>query len=124
MKIEYTKEWCQKMAELENETGVDIVIGAPLPLQQVAVNQGCQYPMCHSEKYQQAVTAQITAELWTGVVVPPGYALVPIEPTPEMIAAGRDYPCVVDDYTEQSVVDDYRAVYKAMLAAAPQGDKQ
>lgn len=31
MKIEFTKEWCLRMAELEIETGIDFVIGAPPP---------------------------------------------------------------------------------------------
>lgn len=86
-------------------------------VQQVAVNQGCQYPMCHSEGYQQAVTAQITAELWTGVVVPPGYVLVPIEPTIAMMEAGSiatDY-----DYSQERV----RKVWQQMAYAAPEGDE-
>ena len=61
------------------------------------------------------------------VAVPAGFVLVPIVPTPEMIVAGRNAPCVAEDETEQSVVDDYSAVYKAMLSAAPQppqGDTQ
>lgn len=36
MKIEFTKEWCLKMAALEIEAGVDFVIDAPLPSQKVA----------------------------------------------------------------------------------------
>ncbi len=48
------------------------------------------------------------------VAVPSGWALVPIEPTEEMIAAGRATPCT----DEEDMDDDYRAVYKAMLAAA------
>ena len=71
-------------------------------------------------KYWQASRKALEAEQAQQVAVPAGYALVPIEPTLGMIAAGRDHPCVVDDYTEKSVVDDYRAVYQAMLAAAPQ----
>ena len=50
------------------------------------------------------------------VEVPAGLALVPIEPTPEMIAAARDL--VVHD----TAYEGYRSVYKAMLAAA-QGAK-
>ena len=47
--------------------------------------------------------------------VPPGYALVPIEPTPEMIDAG--------DVARHSVVTQARTsvIYRAMIAAA--GDK-
>lgn len=31
MKIEFTKEWCLRMANLETETGIDFVVGTPLP---------------------------------------------------------------------------------------------
>ena len=47
-----------------------------------------------------------------------GWKLVPIEPTDEMINAGRIAPCTAD---EMDADDDYRDVYKAMLSAAPQG---
>ena len=53
------------------------------------------------------------------VAVPAGWALVPIEPTPEMIAAGRDAPV---SSALEDIDADYCAVYKAMLAAA-QGAK-
>ena len=47
--------------------------------------------------------------------VPPGYVLVPIEPTPEMVDAG--------DVARHSVVTQARTsvIYRAMIAAA--GDK-
>lgn len=48
--------------------------------------------------------------------VPEGFTLVPIEPTVEMLdATGAIY----DDIKEMTV-----ASYKAMLAAAPKGDKE
>ena len=46
------------------------------------------------------------------VAVPEGYALVPLEPTPQMSAAGF---CVTDAEHDPS------GVYRAMLKAAPQG---
>jgi hypothetical protein len=49
--------------------------------------------------------------------VPAGFALVPVEPTPEMISAGRTTPMPSDSEFDED--DDYRAVYKAMCAAAP-----
>jgi hypothetical protein len=49
--------------------------------------------------------------------VPNGYKLVPVEPTPEMINAGRICPMPTD--TEWDEDEDYSAVYRAMLAAAP-----
>ena len=52
------------------------------------------------------------------VAVPPGYALVPIEPTEEMMEAGPNA-----ELFAPSKRSAYR-VYKAMLAAAPQGGKQ
>jgi hypothetical protein len=49
--------------------------------------------------------------------VPNGYKLVPVEPTPEMVNAGRICPMPTD--TEWDEDEDYSAVYRAMLAAAP-----
>lgn len=53
-----------------------------------------------------------------GGAVPEGYALVPVEPTPEMLQAGADEPLAGE--ADEDAPEDYRAVYKAMLAAAPQ----
>lgn len=50
-----------------------------------------------------------------------GWKLVPVEPTPEMIRQGRITPCTAD---ELDADDDYRAVYKSMLSAAPQQKKE
>jgi len=49
--------------------------------------------------------------------VPEGYKLVPVEPTPEMINAGRICPMPTDIEWDED--EDYSAVYRAMLAAAP-----
>ena len=48
---------------------------------------------------------------------PTGYKLVPVEPTPEMINAGRICPMPTDSEWDEE--EDYSAVYRAMLAAAP-----
>ena len=45
------------------------------------------------------------------VLVPDGYALVPVDPTPEMMAE----ICLVEGWTERAL----KARYQAMLAAAP-----
>lgn len=109
-------------AKYEKDIGTLARVVPVSEAQQVAVPAGCKYPTCHSEEYQQVVTAQITAELWTGVVVPPGYALVPLEPTLEMCEAGNAFQpdCCI------TMVANMRRQYRAMLKAAPQppqGDK-
>ena len=48
--------------------------------------------------------------------VPTVYAIVPIEPTPEIIAAGR---ACLGEYVEDTD-SDYKRIYYAMLSAAPQ----
>ena len=60
------------------------------------------------------VTAPVLAQP-APAAVPPGMALVPIEPTPEMVDAG--------DVARHSVVTQARTsvIYRAMIAAA--GDK-
>lgn len=56
--------------------------------------------------------------LHPAMTVPEGYALVPIEPTKEMLLAGRNTPCTSD---EDDVDKDYRAVFMAMIAAHKMG---
>lgn len=51
-------------------------------------------------------------ELSPAVAVPDGYALVPIEPTPEMVSAGTE--------SDSQFYEHAEFVYRAMLAAAPQ----
>lgn len=46
-----------------------------------------------------------------------GWKLVPLEPAEEMLIAGRNEPLVGEN--DEDAPEDYRAVYKAMLAAAP-----
>ena len=51
-------------------------------------------------------------------MVPQGWKLVPVEPTLAMIRAGRDTPLAGE--ADDDSPEDYRCVYRAMLAAAPQ----
>ena len=51
-----------------------------------------------------------------GVPVGP-WRLVPVEPTAEMLDAGRDTPLAGEE--DADAPEDYKAVYAAMLAAAP-----
>ncbi|MGK8439034.1 hypothetical protein ACRS3X_17185 [Ectopseudomonas hydrolytica] len=53
------------------------------------------------------------------VGVPDGYALVPIEPTPEMMQAALDKPCFYPNGDLLPWSQITRAAYFAMLAAAP-----
>ncbi|HIF3244892.1 TPA: molecular chaperone DnaJ [Salmonella enterica] len=54
-------------------------------------------------------------------VIPDGYALVPVEPTDEMIVAAMDSDDVTYNESDDTVFYvHHREIYKAMLAAAPQ----
>ena len=66
-----------------------------------------------------AEVARLNAAPVQQVSVPVGYALVPIEPTPEMIKAALDKPCFdpLGDPLPWSHIT--RTSYAAMLAAAP-----
>lgn len=79
---------------------------------------GCKFPICHNKEYQDAVAAQVMAELYTGVVVPPGYALVPVEPTPKMLEASFKASDAWQMSETKEELDVW--IYRAMLAAAPQ----
>ena len=46
--------------------------------------------------------------------------VVPDEPTVKMLCAGRDTPCETTGDDAVDAPEDYRRVYRAMLAAAPQ----
>ncbi|AMZ30514.1 Eaa protein [Salmonella enterica] len=52
-------------------------------------------------------------------VVPDGYALVPVEPTDEMIAAAMNCEDVMFN-SDESFCVQFGNIYEAMLAAAPQ----
>jgi hypothetical protein len=71
--------------------------------------------------------AQVSALKAAGGV-PPGYALVPIEPTEEMHRAGlyAKLGCGERAFGRQKIhsYDDTEAVFKSMLAAAPQAAEQ
>ena len=51
---------------------------------------------------------------------PETHVLVPREPSEEMIKAGKDVFCDLSDCSEEAESNDYRNVFKGMLAAAPQ----
>lgn len=51
--------------------------------------------------------------------IPPGYALVPVEPTEEMTWAARDAYTEIMSGVEPDDLDAQAAAYRAMLAAAP-----
>ncbi|EBT2373295.1 hypothetical protein CGY19_12200 [Salmonella enterica] len=54
-------------------------------------------------------------------VIPDGYALVPVEPTDEMIVAAMDSDNVTYNESDDTVFYVHHCeIYKAMLAAAPQ----
>ena len=51
------------------------------------------------------------------LTAPPGYVLVPAEPTPEMLRAALRAPCSGHPETGGQ---SYHNIYRAMLAAAPE----
>ena len=72
---------------------------------------------CIAEGYK---TPELAAEKWNSRLYVPseGWKLVPVEPTPEMTAAGYKQYCTVDQ-RGYSAWRNHLAVYKAMLDAAP-----
>jgi hypothetical protein len=61
--------------------------------------------------------ARLNASPVQQVSVPGGWKLVPVEATDAMVQAGTDEPLAGE--SDEDAPDDYRAVYRAMLAAAP-----
>lgn len=64
------------------------------------------------ERYQEAV-------IGNSPVIPDGYALVPVEPTDEMIDAAMNCEDVLFN-SDESFCVQFGNIYEAMLAAAPQ----
>ena len=66
------------------------------------------------------ITEAIIATLISQQIAEPaaatGWKWVPLEPTAEMLQAGQDAPVSESD---EDAPEDYKAVYRAMLAAAP-----
>jgi len=54
--------------------------------------------------------------------VPENCVVVPKEPTEDMVEAGRNTPCIDTGNYEEDAPEDYRVVYRAMIAAAPKGE--
>lgn len=54
------------------------------------------------------------------IFVPDTHVVVPKEPTDKMIDAARNTPIVLTGYDDDDAPEDYKAVYKSTIAAAPQ----
>ena len=63
-----------------------------------------------------AEVERLKADALRAAVAPDSWVLVPLEPTAEMLQAGQDTPVSESD---EDALEDYKAVYRAMLAAAP-----
>ncbi|EAW9499512.1 hypothetical protein QW46_15635 [Salmonella enterica] len=93
------------------------------------VEEACRAAMLQS-KYRdlsQPVDPQIAEyekimlQAGNSPVIPDGYALVPVEPTDEMIVAAMDSDDVTYNESDDTVFYVHHCeIYKAMLAAAPQ----
>lgn len=93
-------------------------------LQEWAGTRGLQLDEADVMRWSEALAAPVVPKtvqernnavvaLYDKPVVPPGYALVPVNPTPEMLRAA----CNAIRWYEKEVTA--RSVYAAMLAAAP-----
>ncbi|EJI1584876.1 hypothetical protein NDG61_004179 [Salmonella enterica] len=67
---------------------------------------------------------KIMGQAGNSPVIPDGYALVPVEPTDEMIVAAMDSDDVTYNESDDTVFYVHHCeIYKAMLAAAPQPEE-
>ena len=65
--------------------------------------------------------AALAAQPAPAAAIPPGYALVPIDPTPEIIATGAVALMKASDSDLDATKEEIAATYRAMITAA--GDK-
>ena len=68
-----------------------------------------------------SLRAALAAQPAPAAAIPPGYALVPIDPTPEIIATGAVALMKASDSDLDATKEEIAATYRAMIAAA--GDK-
>lgn len=98
----------------------------PFTAEQIAAEAKARYTL------QTSVQAFANGALWGALVqlktaappdVPPGWVLVPVEPTEAMLRDTKGRPLVTDDeyyFQRQSTADEFaRQLYRDMLAAAP-----
>lgn len=97
-------EWAAQLAEANHPQTGDWLYDDPIELAR-AIRKGPDMP---------------TVQAGNSQVIPDGYALVPVEPTDEMIVAAMDSDDVTYNESDDTVFYvHHREIYKAMLAAAP-----
>lgn len=97
-------EWAAQLAEANHPQTGDWLYDDPIELAR-AIRKGPDMPTVQAGNTQ---------------VIPDGYALVPVEPTDEMIAAAMNCDDVVFDSQDPTAFRvQFREIYCSMLAAAP-----
>lgn len=97
-------EWAAQLAEANHPQTGDWLYDDPIELAR-AIRKGPDMP---------------TVQAGNSQVIPDGYALVPVEPTDEMIAAAMNCDDVVFDSQDPTAFRvQFREIYCSMLAAAP-----
>ena len=113
------RQWEESAEYLELQDATPAQPADAQPTGQSPCARHCEAPAFEGEirrlKREATIKDSLTIRPPAPAAVPPGYVLVPIEPTPEMVDAG--------DVARHSVVTQARTsvIYRAMIAAA--GDK-
>ncbi|ENS0078561.1 hypothetical protein ACEXS9_001979 [Salmonella enterica] len=88
----------------------------------VAVINGAREPVLYGEHIGIAIATQLYTTP-PAPVVPDGYALVPVEPTDEMIEAAMNCEDVLFN-SDESFCVQFGNIYEAILVAAPQQEQR
>lgn len=85
----------------------------------------CPTDGCDTEKMRH--TKKETVAAWSrraAIAAPPGWVLVPVEPSKPMLLAGAVADCGPDDDGVHRLEPWLKALWAAMLAAAPDAQKE
>ena len=112
LEIDSLKERAQELGQMARDCNSRRVIELQAKVRELedmlaAVGAGGVEPLRKADHFRDATQ-----------MVPQGWKLVPVEPTLAMISAGRDTPLAGE--ADDDSPEDYRGVYRAMLAAAPE----
>jgi len=118
---EWDLGYMRRKVEPQGLTDADIDrIADAVPIDQIGV---------HITTWHRRFARAVLAAQPAPVPVPPGYKLVPVEPTREMISAGIETACkqydavitaALADGPEPEYETSAEAVYRAMIAASPE----
>lgn len=121
--VEFYEQVKQENTPVETGAWKDAVNWVLDEARRAALLQANQRDLSQPVDLQIAEYEKIMGQAGNSPVIPDGYALVPVEPTDEMIAAAMNCEDVLFN-SDESFCVQFGNIYEAMLAAAPQQEQR